>query len=193
MIDVESERFEALIDAIIAIIITLIVMEIPLPETTTLEALFKLTPEFIAYILSFIICFNFWNYHHNLFNVVNRIDSRVTWISSVGIMIIGLLPHVTTMISNNFYSLTAQAMFGLIFFLTNINFYVADVMLLRIDKANIALHILMEDRRSLTIITSVLQICGLIVGYLVYPPAILVACILSIVITFCWSKIKVLI
>ena len=189
----ESERFEALIDAILAIIITLIVMEIPLPETTTLEALFKLTPEFIAYTLSFIICFNFWNYHHNLFNVVNKINSSVTWISSIGIMIIGLLPHVTTMISNNFYSFTAQAMFGLIFFLTNINFYVADMMLLRVDRANIALHLLLDDRRKLTIITSILQICGFIVGYLVYPPFILVACLLSIVITFCWSKIKGLI
>jgi uncharacterized membrane protein len=63
----ETERFEALIDAILAIIITLIVMEIPLPETTGLNSLLELTPQFIEYALSFIICFNVWNYHHNLF------------------------------------------------------------------------------------------------------------------------------
>jgi uncharacterized membrane protein len=186
----ETERFEALIDAILAIIITLIVMEIPLPETTGLNSLLELTPQFIEYALSFIICFNVWNYHHNLFSIVNRLNSSITWTSSIAVMIIGLLPHVTTMVSNNFYSFTAQFMFGLIILLTNLNFYVADLLLARFDKANIALRLTLNDRKNITIISLFLQVIGFIIGYLFYPPAIFVACLLSVFVSLAWSKIK---
>ena len=65
----ETERFEALIDAILAIIITIIVLEIPLASTGSWEALFELKYEFIIYAISFIVCFNFWNFNNNLFSL----------------------------------------------------------------------------------------------------------------------------
>lgn len=178
----ETERFEALIDAILAIIITLIVMEIPLPETTSIFSLLELYPDFIAYTISFIICFNVWNYHHNLFSIVNKINSTITWTSALSMMIIGLLPHVTTMIATNFTSFLAQFLFGLIFFITSINFYLVDKLLLRTDKANIALHVAITRRKKTTIITTLIQIIGFILGYLVYPPIILVTCLISLII-----------
>ena len=186
----ETERFEALIDAILAIMITIIVMEIPLPESTTLAALLKLAPEFISYLVSFVICFNVWMYHHNLFNIVNKLNSNITWNSAIGMMVIGLLPHVTSMISTDFNSFVAQFMFGLIFFITNINFYVTDLLLLRMDRANIALALTLEDRKKMTLITSFVQIFGVILGYLYYPPAIFVSCILSMIIMMSWNKLK---
>ncbi|MBQ6443967.1 MAG: DUF1211 domain-containing protein [Methanosphaera sp.] len=186
----ETERFEALIDAILAIIITIIVMEIPLPETTSLSSLFDLSPQFLSYALSFVICFNVWNYHHNLFSIVNKLNSSITWTGSIAIMIVGLLPHVTTMISTDFYSFTAQAMFGLVFLLTNINFYVADLLLIRFDKANIALRLALKDRKKITIIGFLLQVVGFIIGYLFYPPAIFVGCVLSVAVSLSWPKIK---
>ena len=185
----DTERFEALIDAILAIIITIIVMELPLPETNSIYSLIELYPQFISYTLSFIICFNFWNYHHNLFSIVNKLNSTVTWTNAIGIMIIGLLPHVTMMISTNFYSFTAQCMFGLIFLLTNISCYLTDILLIREDKANIALRIAIEDRKKITLITSIVQIIGFILGYF-YPPIILVSCIISMILMLCWKKIK---
>lgn len=186
----ESDRFEALIDAILAIIITIIVMEIPLPETTNLSSLLELYPQFLAYALSFVICFEVWNYHHNLFNVVNKLNSSVTWAGSFAIMIVGLLPHVTTMISTDFYSFTAQAMFGLVFLLTNLNFYFADLLLIRVDKANIALRLELNKRKKITIISFILQSIGFVLGYLLYPPIIFIACVLSVSVALSWSKIK---
>lgn len=185
-----TERFEALIDAILAIIITIIVMEIPLPETTSLSSLIALYPEFISYTLSFLICFNFWNYHHNLFSIVNKLNSVITWSSAIGIMIVGLLPHVTTMISTNFHSFTAQFMFALVFFLININFYVADMLLIKVDKGNIALRLALKNRKEITIITSLIQIIGVIIGYFAYPPVILICCLLSIVVMLTHNHIK---
>ena len=186
----QTERFEALIDAILAIIITIIVMEIPLPETTSLSSLLALYPEFISYTLSFIICFNFWNYHHNLFGIVHRLNSTITWSSAIGIMIVGLLPHVTTMISTNFYSFTAQFMFALVFFLTNINFYIADMLLIKVDKGNIALRLTLKNKKEITLITSLIQIIGVILGYFIFQPIILICCIISIAVMLSWDRIK---
>ena len=186
----ETERFEALIDAILAIIITIIVMEIPLPETTSLSSLIELTPEFIAYTISFVICFYVWSYHHNLFNIVNKLNSYITWTSSIGIMIVGLLPHVTTMVSTNFYSFAAQAAFGMIFLLSYLNFYITDLLLIRLDRANIALRLAIKDRKNITLTTITIQLFGFIVGYIIYPPAIIIACVLSLIISLVWTKCK---
>ena len=186
----ETSRFEALIDAILAIIITIIVMEIPLPETTNLSSLLALYPDFISYTLSFVICFNFWNYHHHLFDIVNKLNSTITWTNAIGIMIIGLLPHVTTMVSTNFYSFTAQFMFGLVLLLTDLTFYITDILLIKIDKANIALRFALRDRKKLTIITTVIQIMGMIIGYFVFPPVIMMSSIIAMVVNLTWNYIK---
>ncbi|WP_323736092.1 TMEM175 family protein [Methanosphaera sp. ISO3-F5] len=186
----QTERFEALIDAILAIIITIIVMEIPLPATPTWTSLLELNPEFIAYTTSFLICFNLWNYHHTLFNVVNKLDSTITWASAISMMIIGLLPHATTMLSTNMNSFTAQAMFGLIFFLTNINFYIVDQLLIRKDPANIALRLKLKNTKQNMIFTTILYTIGYIIAYTYYPPAIMITCLLSIILSFLPQKTK---
>ncbi|MBE6489078.1 MAG: DUF1211 domain-containing protein [Methanosphaera stadtmanae] len=186
---VETERFEALIDAILAIIITMIVMEFPLPAQPTLGALIELYPDFIAYILSFMLCFSIWIYHHNLFNIVNRLNSTITWTCGVIMIFVGLLPHVTLMLSTNFYSFMPQAMFGLIFMITNIFTYIMEILIYNEDKANIALALAIENRKSVTITCFIIQIIGFIIGYLYYPPMILIACLLAIITKLSWKYI----
>ncbi|OED29491.1 TMEM175 family protein, partial [Methanosphaera sp. WGK6] len=66
----ETERFEALIDAILAIIITLIILELNVPSAPTFAALFELKQEFFIYAVSFFVIFNIWNTHHNLFTKI---------------------------------------------------------------------------------------------------------------------------
>lgn len=186
----ETERFEALIDAILAIIITLIVMEIPFPSTTTWMSLFELYPIFIAYTISFIICFYVWHYHHNLFRVVNKLDSTITWTSGLSMMIIGLLPHATLMVATDFYSFTAQATFGLIFFIANITFYIADMMLIRKDPANIALKLMLKTATKDTINTAIMIIIGYILGYLISPPAIMIMSLVTMLFNFIPGETK---
>lgn len=165
-------------------------MEIPLPETTSIYSLIELYPQFISYTLSFVICFNFWNYHHNLFSIVNKLNSSVTWANAMGIMIVGLLPHVTMMVSTDFYSFIAQFMFGLVLLLTDLTFYITDILLIRIDKANIALRFALRDRKNLTITTTIIQIMGMIIGYFVFPPVIMIGSILALIVNLTWNYIK---
>ena len=187
---VETERFEALIDAILAIIITMIVMEFPLPAEPTVGALLELYPDFIAYILSFMLCFSIWIYHHNLFNIVNRLNSTITWTCGIIMIFVGLLPHVTMMLSTNFYSFMPQAMFGLIFMITNILTYLIEILIYNEDKANIALALAIENRKTVTIICFIIQVISFIIGYLYYPPMIIIGCLLAIITKLSWKYIK---
>ena len=66
-----TDRFEAFIDAIIAIIITIIVLEIPMVANGSWDAFLDIKLEFIVYAVSFMVCFNFWNYNNNIFSIVN--------------------------------------------------------------------------------------------------------------------------
>lgn len=186
----ETERFEALIDAILAIIITMIVMEFPLPAEPTVGALLELYPDFIAYILSFMLCFSIWIYHHNLFNIVNRLNSTITWTCGIIMIFVGLLPHVTMMLSTNFYSFMPQAMFGLIFMISNILTYLMEILIYNEDKANIALALAIENRKTVTIICFIIQVISFIIGYLYYPPMIIIGCLLAIITKLSWKYIK---
>ena len=83
----ETERFEALIDAILAIIITLIVLEFNLPNSPSFTALFELKTEFFEYFISFFVIYNIWNSHHNLFIRINKLTDSVVWVSLIQIFI----------------------------------------------------------------------------------------------------------
>lgn len=81
------DRFEALIDAILAIIITIIVLEIPYPSSGSWQAIYALRYEFLIYAVSFMVCFNFWNYNNNIFHLVNKIDYKIIWITGITLFV----------------------------------------------------------------------------------------------------------
>ena len=179
----ETERFEALIDAILAIIITIIVLEIPLASYGTWESLFELKYEFIIYALSFIVCFNFWNFNNNLYELVNRINPNVIWSTGITLFIFSLLPYLTMFVSTNFYVFFPQALYGLLFIATAIMSMITSRALKESDPANIALQLALESN-SIFIATIVLVLIGIVIGYFAYPPAIIISCFVSMI--FVW-------
>lgn len=185
----ETERFEALIDAILAIIITIIVLEIPLASNGTWQALFELKYEFAIYAVSFIVCFNFWNFNNNIFSIVNRINPKVIWTMGITLFVFSLLPYLTTFVANNFYLFFPQFLYGLIFIVTAVLSLVLSKFLKESDPANIALQLVLE-KDSMFLMTVVIVIIGMIIGYFIYPPAIIVSCLVSIVTPWIIPKIK---
>lgn len=176
----ETDRFEALIDAILAIIITIIVLEIPLAPTGTWEALFELKYEFIIYGISFLVCFNFWNINNNIFNLVNKIDSKVIWTMGFTLLIFSLLPYLTTFVAENFYDFFPQFLYGLSFIVTAILSKLISYFLIKSDPGNIALQLALGSS-YVVINTIILVSIGIVIGYFLYPPAILICCLISIV------------
>ena len=99
-----TERFEALIDAILAIILTIIVLEIPMASNGSWEALFEIRLDFIIYALSFLVIFNFWNYNNNIFSIVNKVNHKVIWYMGFSLFVLSFLPYLTIFVTENFNS-----------------------------------------------------------------------------------------
>lgn len=175
----ETDRFEALIDAILAIIITIIVLEIPLPGTGSWGALYELRYDFLIYAASFIVCFNFWNYNNNVFSIVNKIDSKVIWAMGATLFIFSLLPYFTIFVGENFFEFFPQLMYGVCFILTATMSALIGKYLMEADPGNIALQLALSSHYPMYM-TIILVSIGIIIGYLIYPPAIIVSCIISI-------------
>lgn len=178
-LEMNSERFEALIDAILAIILTIIVLEIPMAVDGSWNALFEVRLDFIIYALSFLVIFNYWNYNNNLFSIVNKVNREVIWLTAISLFILSLLPYLTIFVAENFNSFIAHAAYGLDFVSTAIiSIFIANA-IKKSDKGNIALQVALKDNKSLYCMLA-LMLVGFIIGYFLYPPAITLFCLISI-------------
>ena len=175
-----SGRFEALFDAIIAIILTVLVLEITMASGGTWQALFDLKIEFLAYIISFIVCFNYWNYNNNLFSIVNKIDTAVIWSIGASMFVLSLIPYLSVFVSHNFYSFVPQACYGIDFIVVAIISIVTSKALKNADKGNVALMLALKN--NLVFVSTIVFVgIGMVIGYFFYPPAIIISCLLSII------------
>ena len=189
----DTERFEALIDAIIAIIITIIVLEIPTAINGSLDGLLELKLEFLAYAISFIVCFNIWNFTYNLFNIVNKINYRSIWSISSALFFLSLIPYLTTYVAMNFNEFVPQCLYGIDFIIINICTIVATYEMKKIDQSNLFLQNAFQNYNNYVV--NILFTCAfIIIGYYFYPPIIIISCLLSIVLTwiFLYKKINLL-
>jgi len=175
----ETERYEALIDAILAIILTIIVLEIPMASDGSWAALFEVRLEFIIYALSFIVVFNFWNYTNNMYSLVNKINHKAIWTMGLALFMMSLLPYLTIFVAENFNSFIPHAFYG-------INYVIVDILcilhtneLKNSDPGNIALQIAFNNYNAYYS-TIIIVAIGFIVGYFLWPPAIGFSCLLSI-------------
>lgn len=175
----ETDRFETFFDAIIAIIITVLVLKIPQPTTPTLAGILELQNIYIAYLISFLILYNIWYANHNLFRAVDNIDNITLWIYGVMIFVISLLPYFTIWIANNVYSIPAETMFGVIFIATHILNTAANWTIVKSNPYS-NIHGLQITNPMHNIPLIVIAI-GFILTYTVYIPGIYITCLLSIV------------
>ena len=185
----ETERFEALIDAILAIIITIIVLEIPLASNGSWQALIDIKYEFLIYAISFMICFNFWNFNNNIFSIVNKVDPKVIWTMGLTLFVFSLLPYLTTFVAENFYDFFPQLLYGLCFIITGILTLVICKFLKGADPGNIALQVALKDLFPMYF-TVILVLIGIIIGYYLYPPVIMLCCLISILGVWIIPKIR---
>jgi uncharacterized membrane protein len=105
-------RVEAFSDGVIAIIITIMVLELKVPEGFELEALRPLIPVFLAYVLSFIYVGIYWNNHHHMFHAVQKVNGAVLWANLHLLFWLSLLPAVTHWIGESYLSAWPTALYG---------------------------------------------------------------------------------
>ncbi|GAA0704500.1 TMEM175 family protein [Dokdonella soli] len=108
----DKGRLEAFSDGVIAVIITIMVLEMKVPHAPTLAALCELWPVFLSYILSFVYVGIYWNNHHHMFKTVERINGRAMWANLHLLFWISLFPFVTAWMSENHFAAVPTALYG---------------------------------------------------------------------------------
>ncbi len=105
-------RLEAFSDAVIAIIITIMVLELQPPHNTSVSALVPLLPVFLSYALSFVFLGIYWNNHHHMFQAVKHVDGRVLWANMHLLFWLSLIPFVTGWVGENHIAAWPVALYG---------------------------------------------------------------------------------
>lgn len=117
-------RLEAFGDAIIAIVITIMVLEFRVPESPEISALWPIIPQFLAYVLSFLFLTIYWNNHHNLFHAVERINGSVLWANLHLMFWLSLVPFTTAWLSEAGLHPAPITLYGLVLLLAAIAHFI---------------------------------------------------------------------
>lgn len=107
-------RLEAFSDGVIAILITIMVLELRAPGGTDLSALAPLIPVFLSYVLSFVFLGIYWNNHHHLFQAVQQVNGRVLWTNLHLLFWLSLVPFVTAWMGENNFAAWPAALYGMV-------------------------------------------------------------------------------
>jgi uncharacterized membrane protein len=105
-------RLEAFSDAVIAILITIMVLELRPPPDSALESLLPLTPRFLAYVLSFAFLAIYWNNHHHLFQAVDRVNGVTLWANMHLLFWLSLVPFATAWLGEHGVATMPVALYG---------------------------------------------------------------------------------
>jgi len=116
-------RLEAFSDGVIAIIITIMVLDLKVPHEASWRALGPLIPVFLSYVLSFVFLGIYWSNHHHLFQAVQRVDGRILWANLHLLFWLSLTPFVTAWMGENFGPWPVAA-YGVVLMLAAVAYYI---------------------------------------------------------------------
>ncbi|AHN73372.1 hypothetical protein DA70_02030 [Pandoraea pnomenusa] len=128
-----KSRLEAFSDGVIAIIITIMVLEMKAPHGSELADLLPIAPTFLTYILSYVYVGLYWNNHHHLFHVVQRVSGGVLWANLHLLFWLSLIPFVTHWLGENHFTAWPTALYGVALFMAAVAYYI-------LTRALLAVH-----------------------------------------------------
>lgn len=163
-----KNRIEAFTDAVIAIVMTLLVLELHQPKNDTFQAFLGIEHQFIIYLISFVMLAIYWNNHHHLFQVAEHIDGWTLWANHLLILSLSLFPFVTSWVSQYPLSLAPQMLYGAVIFLTDFSYYLLGRALSRESQNNPTIRKLFQRYQKLTF-TLFVNIMALLLGWLIHP------------------------
>jgi uncharacterized membrane protein len=122
----EKHRLELFSDGVIAVLITILVLELRAPEGATLAVLLPLVPAFLSYVLSFIYLGIYWSNHHHLLAASGRISGAVLWANLHLLFWLSLVPFVTAWMEDNAFATIPVATYGVDLLFASVAYYVLE-------------------------------------------------------------------
>jgi uncharacterized membrane protein len=117
-------RLEAFSDGVIAILITIMVLELKVPHGDSLQTLAPLWPIFLSYLLSFVYLGIYWNNHHHMLHTVHKVTGGILWANLHLLFWLSLVPFVTGWLGENHFTSTPAAMYGVVMLMAAMAYWI---------------------------------------------------------------------
>jgi uncharacterized membrane protein len=174
-------RLEAFSDGVIAIIITIMVLELKVPHSAELHALIPMLPTLFCYVLSFIYVGIYWNNHHHMIYLVDKIDGKVLWANLNLLFWLSLVPFVTAWTGENHFAQWPVIFYGIVLAMNGASYnLLARLLIKRSGKDSVLAQAFGQDWKSMSSV--LIYIAGIAVAF--YNP--LISIFLYIIVAMMW-------
>ena len=177
----DTGRLEAFSDGVLAIIITIMVLTINIPEGHDISALYSLLPVFLSYMLSFIYVGIYWNNHHHMLQITERVSGGVLWANLHLLFWLALIPFATDWIGASNFASVPMAVYGFVLLMTAFALWIMQQVLLAKHEQDSWLASAMEGAAKENI-SLVLYIAAIILAFV----EVWVSGVLYIVVALMW-------
>lgn len=129
-------RLEAFSDGVLAIIITIMVLELKVPHEPTIESIVPLVPAFISYILSFIYVGIYWNNHHHMLHTADKVTGAILWANLHLLFWLSLIPFTTGWMGENHFAPIPTLFYGVVLLMAAIAYFVLQRLLIHMQGSD---------------------------------------------------------
>jgi len=170
-----KERLAAFMDAVLAIIMTILILELKKPETATLKALWDLKIDFFAYTISFFWLGTMWINLHNEWHKIKYITTSILWTNVVLLFFSSFFPYVTSFVTSYYNSSVAQGFYGVIVLAVTFCNIISGHLIGKANKDDKELQESLKIKMRWLSVDTVIKIIGLIISCTFYPPAMMIS------------------
>jgi uncharacterized membrane protein len=159
-----KNRLEAFSDGVLAIIITIMVLELKVPHADDLHSLKSLFPVFLSYVLSFIYIGIYWNNHHHMLHAVTHINGRVMWANMHLLFWLSLVPFASGWMGENNFTQLPVAVYGIVLFMNALAYYILSQSLIKLHGRNSTLATAIgKDAKG--ILSAILYLLAIVIAF----------------------------
>lgn len=179
-------RLEAFSDGVLAIIITIMVLELNIPEGTSWQDIQPVIPVILTYVVSFIYVGIYWNNHHHLMHIVEKVNGSILWANLHLLFWLSLMPFATAWMGENHFKAIPTAVYGFVLFMAAVAWQILSAKIIKVEgkqsKVGIAYQ---RDRKQ--VLSILIYVSGIILSF-IFPPAGIALYILVAVLWFIPDK-----
>lgn len=135
-----KNRLEAFSDGVLAIIITIMILEIKAPADDSFESLKPLISVFLSYILSFVYVGIYWNNHHHMFQVVKKVSGSILWSNLFLLFWLSLIPFATSWIGEHHFSAVPMSIYGFVLLTCAVSYIILQNKIIKLEGNDSVLH-----------------------------------------------------
>ncbi len=170
-----KERLAAFMDAVLAIIMTILILELKKPETATIKALWNLRVDFFAYTISFFWLGTMWVNLHNEWHKIKYITTSIIWTNVVLLFFSSFFPYVTSFVTSYYNSSVAQGFYGIIVLAVTFCNIISGHLIGKANRNDEKSQESLKIRMRWLSIDIIIKIMGLIISCTFYPPAMMIS------------------